>query len=220
MTEGAYARLMDGATVVATLCAVILTASIVLDSQPGPEIVVADGGRPTPIDDWEELTEGGHRLGRKDAPVTIIEWGDYQCSACRSFQPHLEAVLRQHPETVSLVYRHWPLLRHQFAMPAARAAECAAKQDRFWEFHQQLYHATNWLGAAFRNLATEADINDLEAFEECSLRTEPLTSIHQDVAAVREIGGTGTPTIVVNGLLLNSVPDSLTLSALVAELGG
>src|SRR3989338_8919376 len=74
------------------------------------------------------------------AAVTIEEWGDFQCPACGTAYRALKPVFAQYEDRVHFVYRHFPLTSiHPLAFNAATASECAADQDKFWEFHDQLY---------------------------------------------------------------------------------
>ena len=155
-------------------------------------------------------------MGPKDAPVVIIEFGDYECSACRGVAPHIDAVRAAFPNTVALVYRHWPLSYHHLAYPAARAAECASLQGKFEVFHEWLYRDSEWMANSrqrFAAFAAQVQIPDLEQFESCLDTLDPVMSVERDIAAARELEAHGTPTILVNGTLLGSAADSLTLRA-------
>jgi predicted DsbA family dithiol-disulfide isomerase len=170
-----------------------------------------------PVNDWQQYALAGHRRGPPDARVTVIEFGDYECSACLSAEPHLKALRRRYPDDVQFIYRHWPLPYHQYALPTARAAECAGEQGRFWEYHERLYSDRNWLGDAIYRFAEESGIEDLAAFRECFLRTDPVPATEADMAAAQAAGGTGTPTLIVNGLMIRSNFDSLTLFQMVDD---
>jgi protein-disulfide isomerase len=80
-----------------------------------------------------------HIRGPVDAPVTIVEYGDYQCPYCGRAEPMVQRVMRMRPTTVRLVYRHFPLTNaHPYAELAAEAAEAAARRERFWRMHDWL----------------------------------------------------------------------------------
>ena len=182
------------------------------------------------VNDWPELVSRGHRIGPEDAAVTLVTFSDFECPTCaylatqefprlREKYPGSVALVyrhwpltrhrfaypaaRKYPGSVALVYRHWPLTRHRFAYPAARAAECAAQQGRFEAFHDVVYAQQDFIGVkTFAEMASEADVPDLHLFETCASNTEPVPSIEADIAKAIELGGTGTPTLVVNGLLV------------------
>ena len=85
-------------------------------------------------------TGGGHIRGKADAPVTLVEFGDYQCPACGAYYPIIEEVLRRYPDKVKLEFHHYPLIQvHPHALKAAKAAEAAGEQGKFWEMHDKLY---------------------------------------------------------------------------------
>ena len=211
-----WERSVDVATFTAAICALLLAGVIgwrVLTDSPQ---VLATPDRV--VSEWREFARDGNWMGPKDASVVIIEFGDYECSACRAVAPHIEAVRSRFPEDVALVYRHWPLSYHALAYPAARAAECAARQGKFEEFHTWLYRDIEWMAnprGRFASIATEIGIPDSVRFETCVDDLAPVAEIERDVEAVKELGGTGTPTILVNDILLGSVADSLTLINLV-----
>lgn len=120
-------RAMDFASLGAGLAAVVV-AGVVLFRMVGPDVSSRESQE---VSGWQRYADVGNRLGPETAAVTIIEFGDYQCPYCRESEAHLRAILRKHENDVSLVYRHFPLPGHGSAYPAARAAECAGKQDRF-----------------------------------------------------------------------------------------
>src|ERR1051326_3546176 len=84
---------------------------------------------------------GGRIRGPMKAPVTLMEFGDYQCPSCGYYAPIVEEVLKRFPNDVRLEFHHYPLVGlHQWAMPAALAAEAAGDQGKFWEMHDMIYH--------------------------------------------------------------------------------
>lgn len=208
--------LVDFATVAAAVCAVTLTINILWQGRPTP-----DARESTMVDEWEVYAAEGHRIGPAHAAVTIVEWGDYQCPFCRSLAPILQSLLEAYPDDVSVVYRHWPLTRHDAARPAAEAALCADEQGRFVAFHDALYRENGWMsnpGEGLLVVAEDVGIPDLDRFERCMEKgPESSDVIDRDIAAVKALGGTGTPTVMINGLLLGSAPDSTGWHALVGE---
>jgi protein-disulfide isomerase len=119
---------------------------------------------------------------------------------------------------VALLYRHWPLPNHRFAFPAARASECAAKQGRFEAFHDVLFAQQDSLPAkSFAQFAREAGDPNLAAFERCASSQQPVVAIERDLAEARRIGGTGTATIVINGMLIRAPYSDGSLAAQVQK---
>jgi protein-disulfide isomerase len=154
--------------------------------------VSAQTGAPLTID--PSMTRGP-----ADAPVTIVEFSDYECPACRQAQQALGLVLREFPGRVRLVYKDFPLRFHAGAEPAAVAARCAAEHGRFWEYHDFLFLTQPAFARA--DLLTYATRLGLprDAFIACldGGRYRPAVSV--DVREGRAAGVTGTPTFFVNG---------------------
>jgi protein-disulfide isomerase len=204
--------------VVTASCIVVNTAilvrntfwpgSVTVEIPVGPSLAMPAGPPPpqppVEVDDWKRVAGGGHRMGPADAAVTIVEFSDFECPACRRFASETFPALQQRfPGQLALVYRHYPLRSHAAALPAARAAECAASQGRFEAFHDVLFAQVDSLrGLAFRWLAGQAGVADLDAFDRCAKSTARVSAIEADLAEVRRIGGQGTPTLVVNGMLI------------------
>lgn len=214
-------RVLDGATLGAAVVALALGGMVVWDRMVGASETSGD----REIAQWEQYTERGHWMGPKNAPVTIVEWGDYQCPGCRLMAPRLEALRSDYPTEVAVLYRHWPLDIHSRSYPAARAAECAAAQGRFEAMHGLLNEDTEWgraadVTGAFVELAERAEVSDLAAFRTCLVDEEPDAAIDADIAAVREIEARGTPALLINGVYPGSMPDSARLDALVREALG
>ena len=208
-------RMTDVTSLGAGLAAVVV-AGVVLFRTTGADL------SPQEVSGWQRYANGGHRLGPETAAVTIIEFGDYQCPYCRESEAHLKAIRRKHGNDVSLVYRHFPLPGHGAAYPAARAAECAGQQGRFWEFHELLYSTDGWIEdtseAGLVGLAEQARVVSVEEFARCLAGREIDQLVNADVATGRGLGIRGTPTFFVNGELHIGVLDSLRFERLFEEL--
>lgn len=209
--------LVDLATVAAAVAAVAVAISFVTADRRS--ILSQALREPRPVEGWEAIAAAGHRLGPDDAALTIVEFGDYECAACRRFHTVLEEFLSSNPEDVALVYRHWPLPQHLYAYDAALAAECAGRQGRFWEYHDQLYTDRNWLNDGFSRFARAAGVADLDAFSTCLTSGEAGHRIDSDIEAALAVGGAGTPTVIVNGILQPRPPSIQDLRTLL-DAGG
>jgi Na+/H+ antiporter NhaA len=159
--------------------------------------------------------ERDHIRGPVDAPVTVLEYGDFECPYCGQAEPVLRELLREHGE-VAYVWRHLPLNDvHPNAQRAAEAAEAAAEQGAFWEMHDLLLEHQDALG--YRDLigyARELGL-DVDRFEE-DLRTRSGAGrIAQDVDSADLSAVSGTPTFFVNSLRHYGAYDIATLSAAV-----
>ena len=140
--------------------------------------------------------------GPADAPITIVEWSDYQCPFCKRAYPTVEQVLTEYKDKVRYIHLDYPLPFHQQAMPAALAVHCAGDQGKFWEYNNNLYSAPGDLSAA--DLSKRAADLGLEsaAFEACttSKKHEGLIKTNFDDGAA--MGVTGTPAFFINGRML------------------
>jgi protein-disulfide isomerase len=159
--------------------------------------------------------ERDHIRGPLDAPVTVLEYGDFECPYCGQAEPVVRELLREHGD-VGYVWRHLPLNDvHPNAQRAAEAAEAAAEQGAFWEMHDLLLERQDALG--YRDLvgyARELRL-DVERFQE-DLRTRSGAGhIAQDVDSADVSGVSGTPTFFINGLRHYGAYDIATLSAAV-----
>jgi Na+/H+ antiporter NhaA len=159
--------------------------------------------------------ERDHLRGPVDAPVTVLEYGDFECPYCGQAEPVVRELLREHGE-VAYVWRHLPLNDvHPNAQQAAEAAEAAAEQGAFWEMHDLLLDHQDSL--RFRDLlgyARQLGL-DLERFED-DLRTRAGAGrIAQDVDSADLSAVSGTPTFFINGLRHYGAYDIATLTAAV-----
>jgi protein-disulfide isomerase len=139
----------------------------------------------------------GPSMGDPGAPVTIVEFSDFECPYCRTAQPVLKRIFTRWPGRVHLVFRNFPLDRHARALAAARAAVCADQQNRFWAVHDRLFATVSLTGAALRAAAAESGLNTAE-FEACINGELSLERVRQDILLGRTIGVSGTPAFFVN----------------------
>jgi len=113
--------------------------------------------------------------------------------------PLFEQVLDKYPESVKVVFKHYPLAFHKQALPAAQASMAAAEQGRFWEYHDELFINQNSLGSEkYLEIAKSLGL-DLKKFSLDMMRPSLRQKIEQDVADAKRAGVTGTPSIFVNG---------------------
>jgi protein-disulfide isomerase len=144
----------------------------------------------------------GPSLGPADAPITIVEFSDYQCPYCSRAEPAVKEIMRRYPKDVRLVYRHLPLPFHADAQAAAEASVCAWDQDRFWEYHALLFENQRELGAEqLTAYASELGL-DLDAFAACQVDDATAERVHADMEEAGALGATGTPTFYINGIMI------------------
>lgn len=149
------------------------------------------------------LQNAAHTLGPKDAPVWLVEFSDYQCPACGQFYPAVRALTEKYKDSLLFVYRNYPLPSHTMAIPAARAAEAAALQGRYWEMHDALFVGQQELSDAF--IASEAARIGLrmEAFTQDMKSSAVQSVIDADTAVGNTLRISATPTFYLNGEKLN-----------------
>lgn len=158
-----------------------------------------DTTRPVPIENWSQYATSGHRIGPVDAEVTIVEFADFQCTYCRRAAPELRRLREQYPDRLAVVFRHYPLEGNFHAIPAARAAECAAAAGRFVEYHDQLWAQADSIGKKdWVAIAVDAGVDSLEGFQACVQSSLPVAAIDRDTVAGNQLGVPGTPTFLIN----------------------
>lgn len=163
-------------------------------------------------------------LGDADAPVTIIEFSDFQCPFCGKFFIESEKqIIQNYVNTgkAKFVYRDFPLSFHPEATPAAEAAECANEQGKFWEFHDNLFENQASLSTAlYQDLAEKYNL-DIGKFEQCIGTRKYQSEVQADFDYGSSIGVSGTPTIFINGnVIVGAQPYQVFEQAIEAELQG
>ena len=141
-------------------------------------------------------------LGPADARVTLVEYGDYECPYCGALHPVIEAARKAFGGNLRFAFRHFPLRSsHPHALAAAKAAEAAGEQGRFWELHDRLYQRQTELEAEdLLRHARELGL-DMGRFErELGARTHEIR-IREDLASAAQSGAGGTPSLFINGEL-------------------
>ena len=152
--------------------------------------------------------QSGPSLGPPEARVTIVEFSDFECPFCRKLQPVLRKVLERWPNEVRRVYKHFPLDRHRHAFGASKAAVCADKQGRFWEFHDALYREGQDMSPQGVASVAKALGLELGPFEACLRDERTGAAVQADRSLAGRAGVRGTPTLFVNGRRLQ-VPSQL-----------
>src|SRR5829696_2153382 len=169
-------------------------------------------------DALEPVGTRDHLRGPKDAPVTLVKYGDYECPYCAEAHPLLKELQERAGEQVRFVFRHFPLdSTHPRARRAAQAAEAAASQGRFWEMHDLLYERQDELGEEdLMRYAAELGL-DLRQFEEDLTNDDHAGRIDEDRLGGDRAGVRGTPAFFVNGVRYKGPMDLDGLLAAVEE---
>ena len=164
------------------------------EQQKGKDADPGQGGRVSIEDTTRQV------LGNADAPLTLVEFTDYQCPFCKRFHDRSWPELKKaYVDTgkVRYVVRDMPLSFHAQALPAAIAARCAGEQGQFWKVHEVLFNAQDTLSPAMiRSTALAAGVA-AEPFDKCSADPATRKAVEADVAEAERIGVTGTPGFVL-----------------------
>ena len=158
-------------------------------SFPPPEFV-------TELDDGVSPVKGAAK-----PLVTIVEFSDFECPFCSEVQTTLKQVLENYGKDVRLVFKHLPLEGHRNSLPAARAAYCAAEQDRFWEFHDALFALRSLSPAVFEQIAGDLGLG-VAKFRACLGSEQSRSAIVKDIETARLFHIESTPSFIVNGKLI------------------
>ena len=137
--------------------------------------------------------------GNKNAPITVVEFSDFQCPYCARFAPTINEVLKAYPNEVKFVYKDFPLSFHKQAKNAAKAARAAGEQGKFWEMHDLIFGKYNLLTEEmFKEFATKLNL-DVNRFIADFDSNKYDQLIQQDINLGRQSGVSGTPTLYMNG---------------------
>ena len=186
---------------------------------PAAPAVVAGGNQaPTRL---EVSTDDDPALGPADAPITIVEFSDYNCPYCEkwhaeTFQPLMAA----YPDLIRFVYRDFPITSQE-SMAAAQVAQCAGEQDAYWSFHDSLLSGGLELGReAYQQYATRLGL-DVESLLACLDSGKYNDEVQADARYAAGLGVSGTPTFFINGLpLVGAQPLSEFQAVIDSELQG
>ena len=158
--------------------------------------------------------ERDHTRGPLDAPVTLVEYGDFECPYCGLAEPVVRELLADHDEDVLFVFRHLPLTDvHAHAQLAAEAAEAAAAQGRFWEMHDLLLANQDALEPRGSRALRRAAGPRRDRFRDELRRRVHAPRVAEDVADADASQVYGTPTFFINGLRHHGAYDMATLEA-------
>jgi protein-disulfide isomerase len=169
------------------LAAPVVTVQLVKQTSWGP-ILAAPKARQT---------------GDPKARVVIVEYSDFQCPSCATLDPFIHKLLETYKGKVRLIYKYYPLIKiHKNAMPSARAADCAALQDRFWPYHDRLFQTqASWASlldptTSFMAIAQEVKL-DVPKFQSCVADPSRVAVIEQDAQEAQARQVTATPSFFI-----------------------
>ena len=199
------------------ITAILLIAGVFFFSknQPPPE------NSNQTIDQNTVLANATHTIGDQNAPLNIVEFGDFQCPACAQAEPILKKVLGQNDEKIYFVFRHYPLSTHKNARIAAQAAEAASIQEKFWEMHDLIYeNQKEWSDSGnaeeiFFRYAEQIGLDKSKFKDDIDKTT---TTINDDYALGNKVGVKSTPTFFINGKKYSGVVSEATFQQLLDSI--
>jgi len=186
-------------------------------------VAAAEPSAQEPIQRVNVSLDDDPAVGPADAPITIVEFSDYQCPYCQRWHEEtFQALMDAYPGQIHFVYRDFPLYSlHPQAEPAAVAANCANEQGKFWNYHDLLFSKKFDLGKeAYLAYAEELGL-DKNAFETCLSSDKYVAEVSADYTSAGELGVNSTPTFFVNGIaLVGAQPLSVFQQVIDMELAG
>ena len=159
----------------------------------------------------------GPSRGPATAPVTIVEFSDFQCPFCQRLLPSLDEVRAKYGDKVRIVFRQYPLSMHQNAQKAAEAALCAHEQGKFWELHDAMFADQNALGVEQLKATAAALGLEADAFNSCLDSGKSAAAVQADLKDGAAAGVDGTPAMFVNGRFLNGAVPLEQISRLIDD---
>ncbi len=156
---------------------------------------------------------GDHVFGNTSGKTTMIEYGDFECPACKAAYPNVKTVTDQFKDQLTFVFRNNPLTTiHPNARAGAAAAEAAGLQGKYWEMHDALYeNQDDWGNSSadqrttyFVGYARQVGVKDIDKFKTDMSSNQVDTKINFDLALGKKVPVTGTPTILINGKAIDS----------------
>ncbi len=159
-----------------------------------------------------------HWLGPENAPVTLLEYGDYQCPYCADMHPMIKSIARSMGAQLRFVFRHMPLNDvHPFAQYAAEAAEAAGVQGKFWGMHDAIYEHQPDLGSDLLHQLARALALDLPRFDADLEARRFRPRVKRDFMSGMRSGVAGTPTFFINGKRYEGVLERASLLSAVGR---
>jgi protein-disulfide isomerase len=160
---------------------------------------------------WVDFT------GSANAPVTVVVFSDFECGACRTLSPTLATLRRQYGEDVRLALVNYPLKNHDGARLAALGMVCAQNEGRFWPMYDELFKYRPGADAEWVVEAASSLSVDVEKFRACMQSETSLGRLQKEIAFGEQLGISGTPTLFINGRMIQGAPPAWSLFELIEE---
>ncbi len=208
---------------VLVVCALVVTALLVRRELFTPAAAGGSSAQRSSVSAWRSYIDPAREEGENDAPVTLVEFSDFQCPFCREFAGTVKAARQHFGAKVAFEYRHYPLTAvHPYARVAAIAAECARRQDRFSAFHDALFAGQDSMGHwPWATYAHDAGVADTARFLHCLADSTTADIVDGDLRAGAALGVRGTPTLLVNDQLISgTLPRDQLIAVIDSVLAG
>lgn len=160
-----------------------------------------------PVPPSSRISAAGPSTGPLNAPVTIVEFSDFQCPYCKQAAVSLKPLIRSYGADVRFVFKQMPLPIHADAFKAAQASVCADEQGKFWEYHDILFKSSELSEQALRRYASDLGLRTGE-FNSCLSSEASATIVRKDMEEAMQAGVQGTPTYFVNGRIVKGMKSS------------
>jgi len=171
------------------------------------------------VEDNNAPYKGGSR-----APVTVVEFSDFECPYCQRLSTTLEQLLDEHPELIRVEFRYFPLPMHPWSKTAALNAECAFEQSStlFWKLHDYYFENQKTITPADLQVRSLAELNkspyfDSDRFQKCVVDSATASKIKKDIDAGSALGVASTPTFYINGSLYNGAKSKEELESIISS---
>jgi predicted DsbA family dithiol-disulfide isomerase len=158
--------------------------------------------------------KNAYEQGSKTAPVTLVEFADYECPYCQKITPELQKLEKEYAGRLAVVYKDFPLPMHHTSQKAAEAARCAGEQGKFWEYHDVLFYSKQ---TQISDLKADARVLRLDGdrFDKCLDDGAEAANVKKDLEEAHQLGLTGTPSFFVNGHFFSGAADYAVLKEMV-----
>lgn len=151
-------------------------------------------------EDMAIMVDDDPYIGPEDAPIVIVEFSAYACPYCgRHFEQTFEPLLENYGQHIRYVYRDFPTINPDVSFPASMAANCAAEQGQFWEYHDMLFSNQELLSVDYLTVAASQLNLDMDSFSECLADQRYYSEVENDFYDASVLGVSGTPSFYING---------------------
>lgn len=151
------------------------------------------------------IAQDAHATGSAQATAYLVEFSDFECPACGAFAPTVKQLQGKYQDKLLFVFRHFPLPKHTYALPAAYAAEAASLQGKFWEAEEYLFaHQKSFSDTTWSEMAKALTLDESK-FNEDVKSDAVKQKVQRDLSQARLLNLPGTPTFFLNGIQLKNI---------------